>query len=83
MSNVGQILNEYLNFRCHLSTFRAENTLKSGTLQTENMPKHFLNHFEKAQITTFSTAKLPKMTLSNVKNGSTESQNVETIKKIN
>ena len=45
MSNVGQILNENLNFRCHLSTFRAENTLKSGTLQTENMPKHFLNHF--------------------------------------
>ena len=56
------------NFRSHLSTFRAENTPKSGPFKAENnaqtVPKLLQNNFEKVQKTWFLTLKWSKMTLS-------------------
>ena len=59
-----QILNENLNFQGHLSTFRAENTPKSGPFKVENnaltLPNQLQNNFEKVEKTTFSTPKMVK-----------------------
>ena len=47
----GKFLTENLNFKGHLSTFGAENALKSGTFKTENkaqtLPRQVQNNFEK------------------------------------
>ena len=53
------------NFRDHLSTFKAENTPKSGPFNTtknpQTLPKQLQNNFEKVQIRLFRTPKLPKI----------------------
>ena len=45
----GQILNQNFNFRGHISTFRAENTAKSGHFKAENnaitTSEHLQNNF--------------------------------------
>ena len=56
---MGQILTKNLDFRGHLSTFRAENTPKSGPSKSKNNAQTLLkllqNNFEKVQKTTFLT----------------------------
>ena len=57
-----QNLAQNLNFIGHLSTFLAENTLKSGPSKSKNNAQTLLklnqNHFEKVQKSTFSTPKM-------------------------
>ena len=52
---MSKFLNEYFDFRGHLSTFRAENTPKSRPFKGENsaqtLPKQLQNNFEKVQNT--------------------------------
>ena len=64
----GQILTQNFDFRGHISTFRAENTAKSGHFKAENnaqtTSEHLQNNFQKPQKTTFLTLKMVKMTLS-------------------
>ena len=59
-----KILIENLDYPGDLSTFRAENTPKSGHFKVENnaqtLPKQLLNNFEKVQKTTFLTPKMVK-----------------------
>ena len=61
---MGKILTENLDYWGHLSTFRAENTQKSGPFKTENnvqtLPKQLQTNFEKVEKITFSTAKIAK-----------------------
>ena len=63
----GQILTQNLDFRGHISTFRAENTAKSGHFKAENnaqtTSEHLQNNFQKVQKTTFLAPKMVKMTL--------------------
>ena len=64
----GQILTQNFDFRGHISTFRAENTAKSGHFKAENnaqtTSEHLQNNFQKVQKTTFLAPKMVKMTLS-------------------
>ena len=57
-------LTKNLDYWGHLSTFRAENTHKSGPFKVKNnaqtLPKQLKNNFEKVQETTFWTTKLAK-----------------------
>ena len=59
-----KILIENLDYLGDLSTFRAENTPKSGHFKVENnaqtLPKQLQNNFEKVQKMTFSTPKMAK-----------------------
>ena len=59
---MGQILTKNLDFRGHLSTFRAENTPKSGPSKSKNNAQTLLkllqNNFEKVQKSTFLTPKM-------------------------
>ena len=60
-------LTKNLDYRGHLSTFRAENIPKSGHFKFKNnaqtLTKQHQNNFEKVQKMTFSTPKWSKMTL--------------------
>ena len=64
MVKLSKFLTQNLNFRGHLSTFRAENTPKSGPFKVKNnaltLPKQLQNNFEKVQKMTFSTPKMVK-----------------------
>ena len=64
----GQFLTQNFDFRDDISTFRAENTAKSGHFKAENnaqtTSEHLQNNFQKVQKTTFLTLKMVKMTLS-------------------
>ena len=61
---MGKILTENLDYWGHLSTFRAENTLKSRPFKVENnaqtLPKQLQNNFEKVQKMTFLITKIVK-----------------------
>ena len=61
---LGQILTKNLDFRGHLSTFRAENTPKSGPskskINAQTLLKLLQNNFEKVQKSTFLTPKMVK-----------------------
>ena len=61
---LGQILTKNLDYRGHLSTFRAENTPKSGPFKAKNnaqtLPKQLQNNFEKVPKTTFLSQKWSK-----------------------
>ena len=61
----GQILTQNFDFRGHISTFRAENTAKSGHFKAKNnaqtTSEHLQNNFQKVQETTFLTQKLVKI----------------------
>ena len=50
---IGQILTKYLDFRGHLSTFRAENTPKNGPFKSKNNAQTLLkllqDNFEEVQ----------------------------------
>ena len=60
----GQILTQNFDFRGHISTFRAENTAKSGHFKAENnaqtTSEHLQNNFQKVQKTTFLAPKMVK-----------------------
>ena len=64
----GQFLTQNFDFRGHISTFRAENTAKSGHFKAENnaqtTSEHLQTNFQKVQKTTFLAPKMVKMTLS-------------------
>ena len=68
MSKVSKILSENLDFRGHLSTLGAVNTLKSGPFKAENNaltpPKQLQNNFKKVQNTIFWTPKMAKTRMS-------------------
>ena len=59
-----KILTQNLDYWGHLSTFRAENTHKSGPFKVKNnaqtLPKQLKNNFEKVKKMTFSTSKMVK-----------------------
>ena len=63
-AKMSKILIENLNYRGHLSTFRAENTPKSRPFKVENnaqtLPKQLQNNFEKVQKTNYSSPKMAK-----------------------
>ena len=44
MSKLAPILNENLNYWGHLSNFKAVNTILSGSLKIESIPKQFINN---------------------------------------
>ena len=64
MSKVAQIWTVYFNFRGHLSTFGAKNTLKRGHFIIKKILKHFLNNakatLKKASGRLFPPDKWPK-----------------------
>ena len=63
-----KFLTKNLEYRGHLSTFRAKITPKSGPFKVENnaqtLPKQLQNNFEKVQKTVFSTPKMAKSWMS-------------------
>ena len=65
---MSKLLTKNLDFRGHLSTFRAQNTLKIRPFEAKNkaqtIPKQVQNNFEKVQKSTFLSPKWSKMTLS-------------------
>ena len=64
MTKVSKNLTENFDALGHLSTFGAENTIKSGPFKTEKntktLSKQLQNNFEKVQNRTFSTPKMAK-----------------------
>ena len=64
MTKVSKNLTENFDALGHLSTFGAENTIKSGPFKTEKntktLSKQLQNNFEKVQNRTFSTSKMAK-----------------------
>ena len=68
-------MTDNFDFRGHLSTFRAENTPKSGPFNTEKYahthPKQLPNNFEKVEKSTFLTPKMAKNTPQNGQNEQT------------
>ena len=62
------IIDQNLDFRCHLSTFGAENTLKNRPSESKNnaltIPEQLQNNFQKVQKTTFLTPKMVKTRVS-------------------
>ena len=64
MAKMSNFLTEIFDFRGHLWTFGAENTLKSRPFKFKNnaqtLPKQLQNNFEKAQKTTFLTTKISR-----------------------
>ena len=69
MTKVSKKLTENFDALGHLSTFGAENTIKSGPFKTEKntktLSKQLRNNFEKVQNRTFSTQKLRKINTQN------------------
>ena len=68
----GQILTQNFDFRGHISTFRAENTAKSGHFKAENnaqkTSEQLQTNFQKVKKTDFVALKMVKMTLSKGQN---------------
>ena len=64
----GKILAQKIDFRGHLSTFRAKNEPKSGPCKAKNdaqtTSEQLQTNFQKVQKTTFLTLKMVQMTLS-------------------
>ena len=61
---MSKFLTENFNFRAHIPTFRAENTVKRGSFKAKNNDWKFLkqlqNNFEKVQKTSFLAPKIVK-----------------------
>ena len=64
MTKVSKNLTENFDALGHLSTFGAENTIKSGPFKTgkntKTLSKQLENNFEKVQNKTFSTPRMAK-----------------------